>query len=126
MLFALFVFQPSNSLDNTSWVYPVGKSADTLKFEADHAVIEYDCEMNYTFRSTYRISKDTVIIDRKDDSHPEDGGKVLYSRDFYLLRGNSLNLIRSEERLKGKWVINHSIKKGQVKYQRLVKTNAHS
>jgi hypothetical protein len=44
---------------NTIWICKISKNCnDTLKFKSNFMVISYDCEMNYTFKDTYKILND--------------------------------------------------------------------
>jgi len=66
-------------------------------------VIEYDCELNYTFHGSYKVVKDTLLVTVKDDSHSEDHGKVMFSTDKYLIKDNTLCFLGSSKLVGGKW-----------------------
>ncbi|HEX4375327.1 MAG TPA: hypothetical protein VHZ50_18625, partial [Puia sp.] len=67
--------------------------------------LEYDCELNYAFHSTYRRIKDTIVVKGKDDSHSEDGGKITsYWITKYLIKDKSLFVLNIKELVNGKWV----------------------
>jgi hypothetical protein len=105
MLFGTIILQNDNHLINSVWSHKVtDKCFDKLTFEPDNVVLEYDCELNYTFHSSYSISKDTISIQGKDDSHSEDNGKITsYWRIKYLTKNNGLYVIESKELVEGKW-----------------------
>ena len=109
-LFALFgflVFQGSyyTSLVGSIWAYKVTETCNnTLKFKSNDIVLEYDCELDYTFHSTYKLASDTLIIKGKDDSHSEDHGKITsYWINTYLIKNKALYAIRSQELVNDKW-----------------------
>jgi hypothetical protein len=91
-------------LVNSTWTCKVGHGfIDTLKFKKNNHVTNYECEMHYTFHGSYKISKDTLIVEEKDDSRSEDNGKAKFSRIRYLIQGNYLYPINRSELDKGKW-----------------------
>jgi len=92
------------SLVNSTWILKIGNGFDTLKFQKNNHVKIYDCEMQYTFHGSYTVSKDTLTIIEKDDSHSEDNAKVMFFRMKYLMRKNALFPVRSSQLTKGKWV----------------------
>jgi hypothetical protein len=108
ILFTILVAQLSNrtyNLVNTAWEYKIAIGCvNTYKFRSEKIVDEYDCELNYTFKCTYRISKDTLIIIEKDDSHSEDNNKITYYRMKYQIMKDALLGISNEELVKGKWM----------------------
>ena len=97
-------FQVKNDYSNTIWICKIGKSADTLKLMPNNHAVNYDCESNYTYHNTYLISKDTLVIIEKDDSHSEDHGKIAYDRIRMLFKGNKLYPIVRDELINKKWV----------------------
>ena len=96
------ILKPSPKLIGTVWVHRVAKGCiDTLKL-SNEKVIEYDCEMSYSFKGSYSQSRDTLIITVKDDYHSEDGGKADYYISKYLIRKNSLYILGTERLIDGK------------------------
>jgi len=92
-------------LVNSVWRHKITDHCiNTLTFKSNGTVLEYDCELNYAFHSTYNIEKDTVVIKGKDDSHSEDNGKITsYWITKFLIKNNALYLIVREELVNGKW-----------------------
>lgn len=107
ILFTILVAQLSNrtyNLVNTVWEYKIANGClNTYKFRSEKIVDEYDCELNYTFKCTYRISKDTLVIIEKDDSHSEDN-KITYYRMKYQITKDVLLGISNGELVNGKWL----------------------
>jgi len=94
----------ANHLTNTIWTYQVSKTCiDTLKFGTNQKVIEYNCEVNYTFRGSYKIFKDTLFVIVRDNSHSEDHGKVTYYTDKYLTKNNTLCFVGNRKLVNRKW-----------------------
>jgi len=99
-------FYVKDSIVNTVWTYKVAKNAnDTLRFKAHNIVIEYDCELNYTMKGTYKFSKDTLIVTMNDDSHSEDGGKPEIFRTKYFLKKNNtfLSVLTIQRLIRNNW-----------------------
>ncbi len=91
-------------LTNTIWIFRIANGCnDTLSLKPDQKVFEYDCELNYTLKGSYRITKDTLLLIMKDDSHPEDHGKIYYFHDKYLISKTALHYIGHSELINGKW-----------------------
>jgi len=66
--------------------------------------LEYDCELDYAFHSTYKLANDTLIIKGKDDSHSEDNGKITsYWTNAYLIKNKALYMFKRQELVNGKW-----------------------
>ncbi|MFC0516299.1 hypothetical protein ACFFGT_18925 [Mucilaginibacter angelicae] len=105
LIILVLAIQPTQSgLINSSWMYKVTNTCiNTLKFKAGGKVYNYNCELDYTFRDTYKISADTVTIFEKDDSHSEDGGKPDFYQEKYVIRGNALYGIGYSKLIHGKW-----------------------
>ncbi|MFD0751669.1 hypothetical protein ACFQZS_16075 [Mucilaginibacter calamicampi] len=104
-LFIVIILRDSSDYLNSVWVYPVAKGCvNTLKLKAKGKADSYDCELDYTFNCTYKIVKDTLFLTEPDDSHEEDGGKVIFHRYKYLIRNKALFCISSGELVKGKWI----------------------
>ncbi len=92
------------NLIGSIWTHKIADGCiDTLQLKTHGKIIEYSCEMNYTFQGTYRLSKNTLIITEKDDSHSEDGGKVEYYKAKYLIRQNALYILGNGKLNNGKW-----------------------
>jgi hypothetical protein len=103
-LFMTIVRPGINHLTNTVWTFQVSKTCvDTLKLRANQKVIQYDCELNYTFHGSYKTVKDTLLVTVKDDSHSEDNGKVTYYTDKYLIKNNALYFVSNRKLVNGKW-----------------------
>ncbi len=90
---------------NSVWSRGIAKGCvNTLKLKTNDKADSYDCELDYTFKCTYKIIKDTLFITEPDDSHSEDGGKVTFYRFKYLIRNQALFCVSSGELIKGKWI----------------------
>src|ERR1700749_3401038 len=84
-------FNTSNQIKNSTWTCKIANGCfKKLTFRSKHDVVEYDCELNYTFHSSYQIIKDTLIITEKDDSHSEDKSKIAYYKNRFLITHNVL------------------------------------
>ncbi len=101
----LLLFQNKSQWENSVWAHKItDRASNTLTFKPNGVVLEYDCELNYTFHSTYKLVKDTVIIKGKDDSHSEDGGKInSYWVTSYIIKGNALIVAASKQFFRNKW-----------------------
>jgi hypothetical protein len=91
---------------NTTWKFNFTKTCvNTYKFKPNNVFGEYDCELNYTMKGTYKFSKDTLIVTIKDDSHSEDGGKPIIDRTKYFLVQNNrfLYIISTQRFEQNKW-----------------------
>jgi len=77
---------------------------NTLTLRLNGKAESYDCELNYTFKCTYKIVKDTLYVTEPDDSHSEDGGKVVLRRYKYLIHNGGLFCVSSGELINGKWL----------------------
>jgi hypothetical protein len=101
----LLLLQTKDSLVNSVWAYKIAdRCNNTLTFKPNGVVLEYNCELNYAFHSTYKLVNDTITIKGKDDSHSEDGGKILsHWITTYLIKGNTLVVIASKELVRDKW-----------------------
>ena len=120
-LLLLWVSMALNSttiLDNSTWTFKVSNGCvDVLKFKPNGRATNYDCELDYTFNCTYVLRNDTLTVTEKDDSHSEDGGKVHYYRNKYLIRDNTLQAIAKGELVDHKWK-DASIKDTKMNWQR--------
>jgi hypothetical protein len=98
---------------NTVWIFKVSKNAnDTLKFKSRNIVSDYDFELNYTMKGTYKFSKDTLIVTIKDDALSEDGGKaIIYRYKYFLARNNTfLSTINIQQFRNNHWeLIKHDV-----------------
>lgn len=107
LIAALFLTIKIKGLDNligSTWNYEVIKGCvNTLTIKGNGRIEEFDCELNYKFRGTYKLSNDTLTVVTKDDSHSEDRGKVIYHRAKYLIAKNALYCIGYGELVNGKW-----------------------
>ncbi|WP_259016616.1 hypothetical protein [Emticicia fluvialis] len=102
ILFLLTASCASPDLTNSVWICTIDdRCTDTLKFESNNRVTHYSCQMNYTFKSTFDISKNVVTISVKDESRE---GKPEYARLKYHLGDNELYPISNEELVNGKWI----------------------
>lgn len=101
----LLLLQSKNSLVNSVWAHKItGHAIKTLTFKLNGVVLEYDSELNYTFHSAYKLIKDTIIINGKDNSHSEDGGKIdSYWVTKCLIKRNALIVVTSKKLVRGKW-----------------------
>ena len=99
--------QSHTNLINSVWTHKITKSANnTLTFKCNGLVLEYDCELDYSFHSSYKISGDTITISGKDDSHSEDGGKInSYWISTYVVRGDGLYMIKNKVSDHGTWKV---------------------
>jgi hypothetical protein len=98
-----FTGYPSD-VTNSVWTYKVANGCvDTLTLKPNAQATDYDCELNYTFHDSYMLKKDTLILTEKDDSHSEDGGRVIFSSSKFLIQTKALYLIGKGELIKGKW-----------------------
>ncbi|MFI5162778.1 MAG: hypothetical protein ACHQHN_15970 [Sphingobacteriales bacterium] len=106
-VFLALFFNQDSKLKNTVWAYNVTPTCvNTLKFISNHIVLEYNCELDYAFHSSYQLFGDTVIISGKDDSHSEDNGKInQYWVTTYLIRNNGLYQIKNKVSDHGKWKV---------------------
>jgi hypothetical protein len=103
-LVIIAMLTPGPKITGTTWIHKVAKGCvDTLKFRSNGEVIEYDCEMNYAFKGSYRQIKDTVVVIVKDDSHSEDGARSEYYKSKFIVRKNVLHIIASAELTNGAW-----------------------
>ncbi len=105
IIFYLFTYEINNHLVGSIWISKIASGCvDTLKFKSKGQVTEFSCEQGYTFHGSYIISRDTLIITEKDDSHSEDKGKVTGYRTKYLMTNrNILTLISFGEFENGRW-----------------------
>jgi hypothetical protein len=101
----LLTLNNNDRLAGSIWTCKIANGCiDTLKFMTKEKVTDYNCEQDYTFHGSYIISKDTLVITEKDDSHSEDGGKTSFFRSKFLMsEKNVLYLINNGELIKGKW-----------------------
>ncbi len=91
-------------LVNTVWIYRISNECiDTLKFRPNQDVVSYDCELSYLFSGKYEITKDTLFVSLKDDSHSEDGSRITYFKDKYLVKENTLSFLGTLRLDTGKW-----------------------
>lgn len=91
---------------NTTWRWTIAKGCvNTYKFKPNNIIENYDCELDYKIKGTYKFSKDTLIVTLVDDSHPEDGGIVIIDRyKYFLVRNNQfLYTISFQRRERNKW-----------------------
>ena len=111
VVFSALVNLNSDDLINSVWSHHINsKCVNTLTFKSNGLVLEYDCELDYAFHSSYKVKGDTIIIKGKDDSHSEDNGKInLYWITTYLKKGTALYVIESKTCDHGKWT-NRNIK----------------
>jgi hypothetical protein len=101
----VFALSQNGKLVNTVWEDKVASQCvNKYIFKSASRVDDYNCELNYTFKCTYAINKDTLLIVEKDDSHSEDGGKATYYRMRYLITKNLLCRISNGKLVKGKWI----------------------
>jgi len=100
----LLLHQNKNSLISSIWILKIANGCnDSLKFKSNGVVLQYDCELNYTFHNSYKIYNDTLLISEKDDSHSEDNGKVTFYRAKFLVKNDALYDIEHGELVNGKW-----------------------
>lgn len=108
-LFGFLIFQinDTHSLVGSVWACNVTATCvNTLMFKSNGTVLEYNCELDYAFHSTYKLTNDTIIIKGKDDSHSEDNGKVdSYWVSTYVIRGSGLYMIKNKVSFRGKWEV---------------------
>ncbi|UOE47265.1 hypothetical protein MTO98_22940 [Mucilaginibacter sp. SMC90] len=103
-LFLIIQVKGHDNLAGSTWNYEVVKGCvNTLTIKKNGRVEEFDCELNYTFNGTYKLSNDTLNVVTKDDSHSEDHGKITYHRAKYLIAKNALYCIGYGELVNGKW-----------------------
>lgn len=121
IVFSFLLPQTHAHLINSVWVKRITKTANnTLTFKSNGLVLEYDCELSYTFHSSYKLSGDTIIISGKDDSHSEDNGKInFYWISTYIIRGNGLYMIKNKVADHGKWKVYDSKNGAKPAYKRL-------
>lgn len=94
----------SETLSNSKWICKVSDTCvDTIKFTKNNEVDFYSCELNYTFKGSYKIKRGIIVLTEKDDSHDEDGGKVTFFRLKFNLKENVLYPISNEELVNEKW-----------------------
>nr|WP_233166988.1 hypothetical protein [Pedobacter sp. ASV2] len=74
-----------------------------MKFRPNQDVVSYDCELSYLFSGKYEITKDTLFVSLKDDSHSEDGSRITYFKDKYLVKENTLSFLGTLRLDTGKW-----------------------
>ena len=99
--FTIITYGCTDYYVNTIWTSKVSNECiDSLSFKRNKNVSIYSCELNYKFIGTYQISKDTIIVTEKDDSH---GGIVEYFRVKYLLINANLYPVSNGELIKNKW-----------------------
>lgn len=107
-------------LIGTIWTHKIAEGCvNTLKLQLGMKAIEYDCEMNYTFKGLYSQCKDTLIVTVEDDSHSEDGGKSEYYKSKYLIRKNALYMLGSRKLTNGKWKYDRVEVNKSIWYKRL-------
>ena len=103
ILFGGLFISGNDGLVNSVWTCKIADGCiDILRFKPNSVALAYDCEVNYTFNCRYKIVKDTLFVIEKDDSHPEDSGKVTYRKMKYVLKKNILVPFENTE-LSGKW-----------------------
>jgi len=99
-------------LVNTRWLCEVSKKHfDVFTFKSNNVIVNYDCELDYTFKGKYKISKDTLIIVEKDDSHSESIPELY--RYKFLMTKNILYPIVTEVMINNKWKSN-KVSKGYI------------
>lgn len=104
LIFVAITLLNGGRLVNTVWAFKVGKECiDTLKFKENGKVVQYDCELNYTFQGSFKFNKDTLLISIKDDSHPEDNGSATYYTDKYLMKNGILRFVGNCRLVNGRW-----------------------
>jgi len=125
-LFLIIVFSAlanlnSDNLINSVWSHHINrKCVNTLTFKSNELVLEYDCEIDYSFHSSYKVKGDTIVIKGKDDSHSEDNGKIsFYWITTYLKKNGALYLIENKTCDNGKWTTRHIRPNGTPAYARV-------
>lgn len=98
---SLSLSNQNHKLSGSVWIHKIATGCiDTLTFLPKGKIAESDCEMGYKFNGAYVIHHDTLYLNVKDDSHSEDGGKITYYKETYIIKGDNLYVFNSKNNKK--------------------------
>ncbi|WP_419800581.1 hypothetical protein [Mucilaginibacter sp.] len=105
LLFYTFTFATihhvNKRFENTNWVSRVSnKYVSSINLRGNNYAVRYNKNTSQTFRGSYSVSGDTLIIKERDDSKQI----AAYHRLKFILKGHELHLYSLEEMTDHQWV----------------------
>lgn len=100
---ALFAadYTPASRFANTNWVGKVSNQCvESINLRGNNYAVRYSKKLAQTYRGSYSVVKDTLIIKERDDS----AGSVVYQRLKFVLKDHELHYYSQEEMVNHQWI----------------------